>query len=158
MNVLKAQNDVLHSEVIKLQNEVSNLRRISNGVTSDVNKVTNVALSASFGTLSEGQQVPVNCIRYENGCRKIIRSYYTEYTPICEPCTTFLKRKLKTTPYSHWICPCCHQATNGPPLTLCRECMQYIQSDGWTESGFGSWHLDRITGEVICISLDFCVT
>ena len=92
MNVLKAQNDVLHSEVIKLQNEVSNLRRISNGVTSDVNKVTNVALSASFGTLSEGQQVPVNCIRYEMGCRNIIRSYYTEYTAIYEPCSTFLKK------------------------------------------------------------------
>ena len=130
MKVLKAQNDVLHSEVIKLQDEVCSLRGITNEGTSDVKKVMNVALSSSFGTLAEGQQVPVNCIRYENGCRNIIRSYYTEYTAICEPCSTFLKKKLKTTPYSHMICPCCHQATNGPPLSLCLECMQDIQSDG----------------------------
>ena len=123
----------------------------------NVNKVMHVALSSSFGSLAEDQQVPVNCIRYENGIRNIIRSYYTEYTAICEPCSTFLKKKLKTTPYSHMICPYCHQATNGPPLSLCLECMQDIQSDGWTKSSFGAWHLDRNTGEVICISLDFRV-
>ena len=35
MKVLKAQNDVLHSEVIKLQDEVCSLRGISNEGTSE---------------------------------------------------------------------------------------------------------------------------
>ena len=159
MKVLKAQNDVLHSEVIKLQNEITLMKTNPNFVNSDVNfmvDTNNVSIgSYPSSNLAECQQTPIYCIRYENGCRNIIRSYYTKYTAICEPCTTYLKKKLKTTPYSHKICPCCHEVSNGPPLSLCQECLDDIKSDGWTESGFGAWHLDRNTGEILCISLDF---
>ena len=71
------------------------------------------------------------------------------------PCSLYLKQKLKSTPYSHEICPCYHEVVNGPPLSHCRECLEDIHTDGITESGFGAWHLDRNTGEIVCISLHF---
>ena len=124
-------------------------------VVDSANYIVEQATSMSLESSAVHPQTPVKCIRYSDGCKAIISSYYTEYTAICEPCSTLLKKKLMTTPFPHDLCPCCHQASNGPPLSLCMECLDDIQLDGYTESGYGAWHLDRNTGEIICISLDF---
>ena len=63
--------------------------------------------------------------------------------------------KLKSTPFSHELCPCYHELSGGPPLTLCSVCETDIKKDGWTDSPWGSWHFDRHAEEIICIDLDF---
>ena len=85
----------------------------------------------------------------------MIFSYYNRYTAICEQCRTYLEDKLKKTPFAHDLCPCCHQQSDSPPLILCAECLQDIDDGGWTESGWGSWHMDELNGRIVCISLDF---
>ena len=97
-------------------------------------------------------QVPINCIRAENGCPNLITSYYNRYTAICATCENFLEEKLKSTPFSHSLCPCCHKPTE-VLLSLCSECLIDIEDDGWVETGWGSWHLDRKLGKIVCISL-----
>ena len=100
-------------------------------------------------------QVPISCIRREEGCKNMIDTYYNEYTAICDPCSTFLAQKLTETPFSHNLCPCCHKHSSGPLLSLCAECHDDILQDGWTESQWGSWHMDKMKGKIVCIYLDF---
>ena len=100
-------------------------------------------------------QIPINCIRYEDGCRNMISSYFNKYTAICQSCSHFLEEKLQSTPYSHFICPCCHEPNTGEPLSFCAECIGDLYQDGWIETGRGSWHLDRDKNEIVCISLEF---
>lgn len=118
---------------------------------------TTVPFTNSFPTSS---QIPINCIRHKDdgtvdGCQNVILSYFTRYTAICEDCSKSLEHKLRLTPFSHDLCPCCHEISEGPPLSLCQECLQDIETDGWTESGWGSWHMDKKIGKIVCISLDF---
>ena len=107
------------------------------------------------GTLSLPNQIPINCIRHEDGCDNMISSYFNKYTAICKSCSKFLAEKLKSTPYSHFLCPCCHEPNSGEPLSFCAECIGDLYQDGWIETGRGSWHLDRDKNEIVCISLDF---
>ena len=100
-------------------------------------------------------QTPINCILQDEGCQSIVTSYYSKYTAICNSCKHLLAEKLKSTPFSHDLCPCCHKLSRGPPLSLCNECVEDIHTAGWTDSPWGSWHLDRFSGEIICIDLDF---
>ena len=100
-------------------------------------------------------QAPISCIRQEDGCKNMIYSYYNKYTAICDSCAAFLEDKLKKTPFPHNLCPCCHQESDGPPLSLCAECHDDIMDGGWTKSGWSSWHLDVMKRKIVCISLDF---
>ena len=110
----------------------------------------------STSSVSESYQSPINCIRQSDGCDNIIYSYYNKYTAICDACLDFMDKKLKSTPFSHQLCPCCHQPSSGPPLSLCSECMDDIYDDeGYAESRWGSWHFDRKKQNIVCISLDF---
>ena len=111
--------------------------------------------TTSSSTNPQSSQIPINCILKDEGCQNIITSYFTKYTAICTHCKQFLVEKLKSTPFSHDLCPCCHELSSGPPLSLCNVCVQDIKKDGWTDSPWGSWHYDRLTGEIICIDLDF---
>ena len=98
-------------------------------------------------------QVPINCIMYEEGCTNMISKYFNNYTAICEPCSAYMNMKLKATPFPHHLCPCCHEASEGPPLSLCKECLREIDVDGYAESQWGSFHLDRTSGKIACINL-----
>ena len=62
---------------------------------------------------------------------------------------------VQCNPFSHYICPCCHKPNEGIPLSLCSECYEDINQDGWVETGRGAWHLDRERGRIVCIYLDF---
>ena len=150
VHVLKSQNEVLHSELLRLQNEVCLQKKNS----METNSIAMDTVTKTHASPSDYIQIPVNCIRKANGCQNLILSYYSEYTAICDTCKKYLKQKLMSTPHPHYLCPCCHKRSEGPPLSLCSECFEDIQVDGFTESGYGSWHLDRRSGEIVCISLD----
>ena len=100
-------------------------------------------------------QTPINCILQGDGCPNLLTSYYSKYTAICPSCQAFIENKLLSSPFSQHLCPCCHQASNGTPYSLCSECLESIQEDGYADSSWGSWHLERTTGKILCIGLDF---
>ena len=85
----------------------------------------------------------------------MVSAYFNRYTAICETCVSYMDMKLKKTPYAHDLCPCCHETSGGSSLSLCSECLEEIQQDGYAESRWGSWHLDETTGKIVCIRLDF---
>ena len=86
----------------------------------------------------------------------MVMTYFNRYTAICDTCSALMSMKLRTSPYPHNLCPCCHQQLlDDPPLSLCADCMQDIVQDGYAESPWGSWHLDGSTGKIVCIALDF---
>ena len=114
-----------------------------------------LSTSRSITPFVSTSQNPINCIRHQDGCQDVLTFYYNEFTAICDSCSTFIEKKLKSTPFSHDICPCCHEPSNGIQLSLCSECLESIEDDGYAESSWGSWHLDRSRGQVICIGLDF---
>ena len=136
-DVLKSQNEVLHSEVLKLQKEVSMMKQNSREISSAAVDTSSMKLKELEAV--QHSQIPVNCIRRANGCQKVILSYYSEYTAICDSCKKFLKQKLMSSPHPHYLCPCCHKRSEGPPLSLCTECVQDILEDGYTESGYRIW-------------------
>ena len=68
-------------------------------------------------------QTPLNCILYEEGCPNMISSYYSKYTAICNSCSIMLENKLQSTPFSHDLCPCCHEVSGRTPLSLCTDCL-----------------------------------
>ena len=43
-------------------------------------------------------QIPINCIRKENGCSNIISVYHNRWTAICDSCEYFMNEKLKLSP------------------------------------------------------------
>ena len=96
-------------------------------------------------TLLTSHQTPINCILQGDGCPNLLTSYFTKYTAICPSCQVSMKSKLLSSPFSPDLCPCCHQASNSLPYSLCSECLESIQEGGYTDSSWGSWHLERIT-------------
>ena len=119
--------------------------------SSNSTTATSSAQTFSFSSF----QTPINCILEEEGCQNVVTSYFNKYTAICSTCTIFMDEKLKASAFSPDICPCCHQPSSGAPLSLCLDCLNSIQDDGYLDSSWGSWHLDRISGRIICIYLDF---
>ena len=83
------------------------------------------------------KKTPLNCIRHADGCPNLVNSYFNEYTAICNSCSLLMENMLKSTPYPHDICPCCHQP-NDVLLSLCAECLSDIQDDGLVDTGRGS--------------------
>ena len=80
---------------------------------------------------------------------------FNKYTAICASCQVSMENKLQSSPFPPNLCPCCHQASNGLPYSLCSECLESIHEDGYADSSWGSWHLNRSTGQILCIGLDF---
>ena len=99
---------------------------------------------------------PINCILSEEGCTNILYQYYDMYTAICGSCSDMLDAKFQSTPFSHDLCPCCHEpSSSGIPLSFCSECNEDIYKDGYTNSRWGGWHLDRNTNKIVCVYLDY---
>ena len=132
---------------------VSNSRKGVNIHKGSKHKASKTA--ASISSIVSSSQSPISCILQEEGCPNLVSSYYTKYTAICMPCSIMMKEKLESSPYLHTLCPCCHLPSTGAPFSLCRVCLDDIQVDGYTESDWGSWHLDRNNGKIICIDLNF---
>ena len=84
---------------------------------------------------SPSLQTPINCILKDDGCPNILNTYFNKYTAICSSCQDFLEKKLKSSPFSPDLCPCCHQNSNGAQYSLCSECLESIQDDGYAELG-----------------------
>ena len=112
-------------------------------------------LPTNTSSSSPSPQAPINCILEEDGCPNFLNSYFNKYTAICPSCQDFLKKKQESSPFSPDLCPCCQQNSNGLRYSLCSDCLESIQEDGYAESSWGSWHLDRTAGKIICIGLDF---
>ena len=123
-------------------------------VDSQGSSTENEAIT-KFGSDNSNTQVPINCIMFEEGCTNLVSKYFNMYTAICRHCSDLLETKLMTSPYPHDLCPCCHQHVEGSKLSLCAECLEEIYRDGYAESPWGSWHLDRDNGKIVCISLSF---
>ena len=111
--------------------------------------------SSSKSSTSTSQQTPINCILQGDGCPNLLSSYFNKYTAICASCQVSMENKLQSSPFPPNLCPCCHQASNGLPYSLCSECLESIHEDGYADSSWGSWHLNRSTGQILCIGLDF---
>ena len=58
---------------------------------------------------NENSKPPIVCIRSEDGCANKIDSYYNADTAVCTSCTKMLDSMQKSSPYSHSLCPCCHE-------------------------------------------------
>ena len=214
VNALKARNEILHSTVVQLQNDLNQLLENTRSNTGDAaqkkidlenyfycnicsetfkselelkmhmdithkcfdvfkcescdfvsksQRGVNIHKSTVHKTLSEKRtttpeppQIPINCIRHADGCPNLIHSYFNRYTAICDSCLVYMDQKLKSTPFSHQLCPCCHQQTDGIPLSLCSECLEDVYSEeGYAESRWGAWHLDKKSKKIVCIYLDF---
>ena len=77
------------------------------------------------------------------------------YTAICDTCTDFLDAKQKSSQFSSSLCPCCHEPSPGNAYYLCQDCRDLMEDLGYVDSGWGAWHLDRDSGQIFCIHLDF---
>ena len=104
---------------------------------------------------TQSAQPPISCIREEEGYQNVITTYFSKYTAICDNCKEELAVKFESSPFSPALCPCCHFPNGGQPFSFCQECVHGLEEDGYMESGWGSWHLDKNLGEIICIHLDF---
>ena len=115
--------------------------------------------SASFSTSSDSLSFslapPITCIRRVDGCPNIVSKYFDKCSAICTDCSQFLDNLQKSSPFSPQLCPACHQPSGENNYSLCSLCLEWLTEDGFRESDFGSWVLDRNTGQVICTQLDF---
>ena len=107
------------------------------------------------GPSSPPSQPPILCAREDAGCKNLVNRYYNIYTAICPTCKLYLQEMMKLSPFPPSACPCCHETSEGPAFSFCQECIEGLYQDGFMESGWGSWHLDKNIGEIICTHLDF---
>ena len=98
---------------------------------------------------------PISCIRYGDGCENLGSDYFDRFTAMCNDCQKFMKSLQESSPFSSTMCPCCHDPIGGDPYSLCSTCMDYLLKEGFSESEWGAWVLDRNSGKVICLQLDF---
>ena len=126
---------------------------IHKGSKHKLSKASTESTSPAFSITPS--QSPINCILHEEGCRNVVTSYYNSYTAICISCSLLMKAKLESSPFPSDLCCCCHQPSNGASNLFCSECLSSIQVDGYLESTWGSWHLDRNCDKIVCIDLNF---
>ena len=98
---------------------------------------------------------PLPCRRREDGCTNVVTDYIDKFAPICSECVTFMCNLQKTSPFPPQLCPACHQPSGDNNYSFCSLCLEWIQEDGFRESDWGAWSLNRNSGEIICIQLDF---
>ena len=97
---------------------------------------------------------PISCVRQDYGCRNLVENYYDKYTAICSDCSKLLETHLKSSSFGQNLCPCCREESGGNAYSLCKECLEDVDSLGFVNSGWGAWHLNKDSGEIICIHLD----
>ena len=136
-----------------------NLRRWSEQSRVDFESPSSKGVKVHSSAKHKSKQVPIKppmkCIREEDGCTNSVEIYFNKYTAICSTCSLYLKEKMKMSPFHPSVCPCCHLPNQGQPFSFCQECLDSIYVDGYAESGWGSWHLDGSSGQIVCIHLDF---
>ena len=98
---------------------------------------------------------PLQCRRREDGCQNLVVDYIDKFAPICSECITFFKNLQKPSPFPPDLCPACHEPSVNHNYGFCSPCTDWINEDGFRESDWGSWILNRSSGEIICIQLDF---
>ena len=166
---IKMQNNLMQSILLKfetVENEISQLKlkiQVSAAETKFKCDFCEFESSSSRGLnihktvkhKKKCSQPVIKCVRQSDGCKNLVDSYYNEYNAICSSCTSSLGSLLKELPYSSSLCPCCHEVSEGEAYSLCAECLDMVDSLGYVDSGWGAWHLDRDSGKIICINLDF---
>ena len=100
---------------------------------------------------------PISCIRKHDGCPRFVDKYFDEYTAICSTCVEHMATLQASSPFPPSLCPCCHEPSSGVDFSLCAGCIKWIHEDGFADSDWGSWTLDRNNGEIKCIQLDFTI-
>ena len=100
-------------------------------------------------------QHSVPCCRAFYDCKNMVANYLDPHTALFPDCKLKLDAMMKASPFPSTLCPCCHDPSLGPPLSFCSNCSKYLVDDGDIESPWGSWSLERSTGEIICVHLDF---
>ena len=113
------------------------------------------SLPTTETTSSYPANPPISCIRIGDGCKNLVSDYFDRFTAICKDCELFMKSIQDSSPFSSALCPCCHDPSGGDPYSLCSTCTDYLFKEGFTESEWGAWVLDRNCGKVVCIQLDF---
>ena len=121
-------------------------------ITSNLAHTTSTSLPLSP---SPSLKPPIPCIRRVDGCKSIVNTYFDRHSAICNDCTQFLEEAQNSSPFPSNLCPCCHLLVDGKPYSLCSECRFAASEDGFTESEWGSWILDKDSGKMICTQLDF---
>ena len=112
------------------------------------------ATSASSSKPSVESSVP--CSRECFGCTNEVFEYSDTDTALCTPCKNMLEIKSNFSPFCPTLCPSCHDPSeDGTPFSFCPECLKLLEEDGCLDSCFGTWFRDKITGEKVCINLDF---
>ena len=102
-------------------------------------------------------QPDVPCVRQEFGCKNTVNKYNDRNTAICPKCKVTLDTLMKSSPFPSTMCPCCHATSTGPPFSFCQECLGFLAEDGSMDSTWGTWVLERNTGKIICMHLDFTI-
>ena len=127
------------------------------GIASDLGSTTVSSVSSSTFSFSTNAPVkpPLSCFRHDEGCPNFVTDYFDRHSAICPKCREFLDSKLNHSSFPPSICPCCHVHVGGEQFSLCSECLGSLSQDGFSESEWGFWVLNRDTGETICMQLDF---
>ena len=98
---------------------------------------------------------PISCIRKVDGCLNTVNAYFDRHSAMCSNCTLFMEARQKCPPFPPNLCPCCHDLVGQNSYSLCQECLSRLSEDGFTESEWGSWVLDRDQEKIVCTQLDF---
>jgi hypothetical protein len=109
-----------------------------------MNTTKSINIPASSSSSSANLKNPVPCYRHDEGCIKIVEEYFDTFTAFCKDCIIFMEEKLKSSPFPPNLCPCCHnEAMSEENFALCSDCLEYLSENGFVESNWGSWVLDR---------------
>ena len=131
--------------------EVSTLTILSGSPASSTTSSSTTSSSRQITSLKP----PLPCRNRIDGCKSIVSDYFDNLIVICSECITSLTNLQMTSPFSPQLCPACHQPSGGGKFSFCSLCIDWIQEDGFRESDWGAWALNRDSGEIICIQLDF---
>jgi hypothetical protein len=130
-----------------------NLKTVSTNLSSSVSTET----TSSQAPLLENpaSNPPLPCRNRSEGCTQVIQNYFDKFVVICEDCIASMKSLQKSSPFSSQLCPACHQPSENGKFSFCSLCKDWIHEDGFRDSDWGSWTLNRDSGEIICIQLEF---
>ena len=96
----------------------------------------------------------INCIRNGDGCKNLVNDYFDRFSAMCSDCIQLMDSIQKSSCFSSTLCPCCHELSGGYSFSLCSTCLEYLFKEGFTESEWGAWVLDRNYDKIICVQLD----
>ena len=124
------------------------------------NQTRTSSTPAPTSTLSESSNAapilksPRPCYRQDEGCTNIVTDYFDEHSALCNDCIHIMEQKQKESPFPPNLCPCCQAFGGEADYSLCQECLDYLNENGFVESDFGSWVLNRDKGKILCVILN----